>query len=469
METSKATGASASAAVRTVSTGNSDEAAAMTLSSSSAEVVASDTCNSSPASLRADSASSHTGTSMLRKGTTMINSRTIPASTSTMASIGKHDAEEDAGVIAAPADTLNTSSFQSNGGPAEIPPEPSSESLQQEGRSSVTVAIDGNSNDNDGGDGDNDVDEEQAEEEEEDDESEYEYEDDEDAAFSGFLVDNPPLAASLSAEAETNASGSAAEPARIRDEEESINTAAVAKETTGNAAAKWREPSRAAVSMSLRAETEKTGSKRRLAQDLYRIMNQDTEEAGFSIGPKSEDCMDHWTIKLFKFDSDSNLAKDMLVLGFEYIELEMTFPDQYPFEPPFVRVVRPRFKRQTGFVMNGALCMELLTKDGWNPVNDIESVIVSIRSLLVVGDGRLQAAHDMPEPKYQARLKASKKSSEDQSRKRQKKDDESEKRSSQSQDGGSYTVAEAHAAYSHLSDYHKKKGWDSSGWWARKG
>lgn len=35
--------------------------------------------------------------------------------------------------------------------------------------------------------------------------------------------------------------------------------------------------------------------------------------------------------------------------------------------------------------------------------------------------------------------------------------------------GGSYSLNEAQAAYSHLSEYHKKKGWDTSGWWARKG
>lgn len=38
-----------------------------------------------------------------------------------------------------------------------------------------------------------------------------------------------------------------------------------------------------------------------------------------------------------------------------------------------------------------------------------------------------------------------------------------------SSQGGSYSVSEAQAAYSHLSDYHKKKGWDTSGWWSRKG
>ena len=110
-------------------------------------------------------------------------------------------------------------------------------------------------------------------------------------------------------------------------------------------------------------------------------------------------------------------------------------------------------------------------QDGWNPVNDIESVIVSIRSLLVVGDGRLQTAYEMNESKYQARLKASKHDVDDPSFKRQKRDDSSDANPPPigKEDGGSYSVSEAHAAYSHLSDYHKKKGWDSSGWWARKG
>lgn len=412
MESSKKTGVAAAAAVRTVSSGR--HASTAVIGSAKAFV----TADNSPCTAFAVAAAA-VGDDNL----------------TTNNNIG---GEEDVGVIAAPADILITSSFE--GAPAEIPPEPT---FSEAGL---------------GGDGD----EEDDREEEDDDESEYEYEDDEDAAYSGFLVDHPPLATTTTT---TNAeAGSESSPARIRDEDES-DTAA-----EQNRKMKWREPSKEAVSMSLRAEKEKTGSKRRLAKDLYRIMNQDTEEAGFSIGPKSEDNMDHWIIKLFMFDPDSNLAKDMVVLGFEHVELEMTFPDQYPFEPPFVRVSRPRFKRQTGFVMNGALCMELLTKDGWNPVNDIESVIVSIRSLLVVGDGRLQAAHDMSESKYQARLKAnSSKGEEDTSRKRQKHDDETEKRPAPSEDGGSYSVSEAHAAYSHLSDYHKKKGWDSSGWWARKG
>ena len=314
-----------------------------------------------------------------------------------------------------------------------------------------------------------------------DDESEYEYEDDDDAAFSGFLVTNNSYGTSSSA---TNAAASA--PARIVEEETvavsssaaasaSATSAAVDAESEAPRRKKWREPSRAAVSMSLRAQQETSGSKRRLAQDLYRIMNQDTEEAGFSLAPQSEDSMEKWTIKLFQFDPDSNLAKDMLVVGIDHIELEMKFPEQYPFEPPFVRVVKPRFKRQTGFVMNGALCMELLTKDGWNPINDIESVIVSIRSLLVVGDGRLQAAAELTKAHYEqllATAQQGKKASEGNGEPEQKKARTSgngTKLSISKSQVGSYTATEAQSAYSHLSDYHKKKGWDTSGWWARKG
>ena len=243
---------------------------------------------------------------------------------------------------------------------------------------------------------------------------------------------------------------------------------------------KWKEPSKEAVNMSLRAQQETTGGKRRLAQDLYKIMMSDTRQAGFSLEPASHDQMDKWRIQLFQFDEDSNLAKDMVVLGVDHVELEMTFPDDYPFEPPFVRVVRPRFKRQTGFVMHGALCMELLTKDGWNPVNDIESVIVSIRSLMVVGDGRLAAAVEMPATKRLELLEQhaqKKKPSDGADIKRErsnsgehaKKPAKHAKASEEEVAGGQYTAAEAKSAYAHISDYHKKKGWDSSGWWAKKG
>lgn len=339
-------------------------------------------------------------------------------------------AEDDA-IIAAPVPTNEDRNSQEE--PAEIPV--------------------GNGENEDQGDG---------EEQDDDDASEYSYEDDEEAAFSGFL--SAPAAAASQAAPTTSASS----PANIVEEETAVVPNKAIVDTSNKK--KWREPTREAVNMSLRAQQETSGSKRRLAQDLYRIMNQDTKEAGFSLAPQSEDSMDKWTIKLFQFDKDSNLAKDMLVLGQDHIELEMKFPEQYPFEPPFVRVVKPRFKKQTGFVMNGALCMELLTKDGWNPINDIESVIVSVRSLLVVGDGRLQAASELSDKRYKALLEAaSGETTAEAKRQKLTSDNEHAAKPVAKSTIGGYTDSEAQAAYSHLSDYHKKKGWDSSGWWARKG
>ena len=351
--------------------------------------------------------------------------------------------------------------------------------------------------------------------EQDDNESEYSYtyEDEDETHYSGFLIptDNPfEGSAATGGEAEAAAAASAdvnstnnlthvnsisRTNSRMSDGRTTPLVAA-APETNpddNKRKPKWKEPTRAAVDMSLRAEKEKTGGKRRLASDLYKIMMADTSEAGFSLEPADEDAMDKWRIRLFDFDSDSHLAKDLLVCGLDHVELEMSFPDQYPFEPPFVRVVYPRFKRQTGFVMSGALCMELLTKDGWNPVNDIESVIVSIRSIMVIGGGRIQSACEMTKEEYKKTLAEalSKKKAETEGKseegaedndspgeaKRKRVPSVGEEADSDSKaapksrrsNGGSYTASEAKSAYQHLSKYHEKEGWDKSGWWARQG
>ena len=168
---------------------------------------------------------------------------------------------------------------------------------------------------------------------EDEEEDEYEYEDDDYAAFSGFIVNNDNAIASSflsysdTAERSKNGAESAPKPATI-EEDVAPNNNDQHETSAGCAKPKWRQPSEEAVNMSLRAEKEKSGNKRRLALDLYRIMNQDTDKAGFTLVPSSEDSMDNWTIKLFQFDEDSKLAQDMKVLSVPCIELEMKFPDQ---------------------------------------------------------------------------------------------------------------------------------------------
>lgn len=62
------------------------------------------------------------------------------------------------------------------------------------------------------------------------------------------------------------------------------------------------------------------------------------------------------------------------------VVLEIRFPPDFPWEPPFIRVVSPRFGFRTGHVtVGGSICMELLTASGWSPAYALESVLVQVR------------------------------------------------------------------------------------------
>jgi ubiquitin-protein ligase len=97
-----------------------------------------------------------------------------------------------------------------------------------------------------------------------------------------------------------------------------------------------------------------------------------------------------WKIFIFGFGKDLPLSTDMEKLGIKEIELELRFPQQYPFSPPFIRVVRPRFERLTGHVtIHGAICHEILTNKGWSSTCTIESLIILILSEMGEGSGRI--------------------------------------------------------------------------------
>uniref|UniRef100_A0A673XT46 E2 ubiquitin-conjugating enzyme n=1 Tax=Salmo trutta TaxID=8032 RepID=A0A673XT46_SALTR len=92
-------------------------------------------------------------------------------------------------------------------------------------------------------------------------------------------------------------------------------------------------------------------------------------------------------------DPDSPLHSDLQVLkekeGMDYILLNFSYKDNFPFDPPFVRVASPVLSG--GYVLGGgALCMELLTKQGWSSAYSIESVIMQINATLVKGKARVQ-------------------------------------------------------------------------------
>lgn len=95
-----------------------------------------------------------------------------------------------------------------------------------------------------------------------------------------------------------------------------------------------------------------------------------------------------WYARLHIVDSESKLAADMLEMNVPHILLHLIFPENFPFSPPFMRVVEPRIEK--GFVMEGgAICMELLTPRGWASAYTVEAVLMQFAASLVKGQGRI--------------------------------------------------------------------------------
>lgn len=100
--------------------------------------------------------------------------------------------------------------------------------------------------------------------------------------------------------------------------------------------------------------------------------------------------MYQWIVELHSFHTFSiknkplPLVDDMKKAGVASIVLEIRFGPDFPFSPPYIRVIRPRFLPFTQgggghIVIGGAMCMELLTNSGWSSVMSMENVLLQVR------------------------------------------------------------------------------------------
>ncbi|XP_059420493.1 ubiquitin-conjugating enzyme E2 Q2-like isoform X4 [Carassius carassius] len=131
----------------------------------------------------------------------------------------------------------------------------------------------------------------------------------------------------------------------------------------------------------------------RLMKELREIYRSQSYKNGIYSVELLNDSLYEWHVKIRTVDPDSPLHSDLQVLkekeGMDYILLNVSYKDNFPFDPPFVRVVSPVLSG--GYVLGGgALCMELLTKQGWSSAYSIESVIMQINATLVKGKARVQ-------------------------------------------------------------------------------
>jgi ubiquitin-conjugating enzyme E2 Q len=134
----------------------------------------------------------------------------------------------------------------------------------------------------------------------------------------------------------------------------------------------------------------------RILSDLKHLRKSD-RKYGFWAEPKTTNLF-QWDVTFFDFDKDTPLYKDVQEYkkrtGKDHLEFSLEFPPSYPFAPPFIRAVRPRFQFHTGHItIGGSVCMQLLTASGWTAANSIESVLISIRAEITSGGGRLDLSN----------------------------------------------------------------------------
>jgi len=113
-------------------------------------------------------------------------------------------------------------------------------------------------------------------------------------------------------------------------------------------------------------------------------------ELGWFIDAEKIENVYQWIVELHSFHTFEikgkplPLSEDLKKKAIKSIVLEIRFNKDFPFTPPYVRVIRPRFLGFTQgggghIVIGGAMCMELLTNSGWSSVSSMESVLMQIR------------------------------------------------------------------------------------------
>ncbi|XP_052279804.1 ubiquitin-conjugating enzyme E2 Q2-like [Dreissena polymorpha] len=130
----------------------------------------------------------------------------------------------------------------------------------------------------------------------------------------------------------------------------------------------------------------------RLMKELREIYRSESFKKGVFTVELVNDSLYEWHIRLKKVDPDSPLSQDLECYkekeNRDHILLSCSFKENFPFEPPFIRVIMPVLKG--GYVLGGgAICMELLTKQGWSSAYSMESVIYQIAATLVKGKARI--------------------------------------------------------------------------------
>ena len=142
--------------------------------------------------------------------------------------------------------------------------------------------------------------------------------------------------------------------------------------------------------------THRKGSKR-LMKEFAKLQknsqnSQYQSEVIFKCQLKEEEQLNVWNVLLDRenIPKQNILYKQLVERNIDNIKMELTFTPKYPYEPPFVRIVYPRFAYRTGHItLGGSICMIILTAQGWSPILNVEKLLLQIKLLLIDGEAKL--------------------------------------------------------------------------------
>ena len=106
------------------------------------------------------------------------------------------------------------------------------------------------------------------------------------------------------------------------------------------------------------------------------------KEKNIEIESEDSSFFSHWILHIEDKDHFKNIGNK--------ITIQYDFSDDYPFQAPFVRLLKPRLERYTGHITSkGAVCLYELTNQGWSPTYGVFSVIQFLKQVILNGGGEL--------------------------------------------------------------------------------
>ncbi|KAJ3187284.1 hypothetical protein HDU85_006571 [Gaertneriomyces sp. JEL0708] len=123
-------------------------------------------------------------------------------------------------------------------------------------------------------------------------------------------------------------------------------------------------------------------------KNMLRIQEETkVESRGWTLQTEGLINLYQWSVTMSHFSPDLLLAQQLKARRIDGISMEIRFNHDFPFSPPYIRVITPRFLPFSHgggghITAGGSVCMDLLTLSGWSASYNMESVLLQVRMAL---------------------------------------------------------------------------------------